>query len=221
MINNIMPINIVIGCIIIVIIILYLNFRKSINCKIVEPLKENTYVVLIGDSIFDNKDYAQNSIERLLTKQHKKTLVIAKDNATIKDISKQINEIPIYYDKTNTKLIISVGGNDLLNKYVYKMDEYKDLDDIFDAYRSIVTKVKKLNYNIVLCNIYYPPYKEIKPYHKIIKQWNDKLMKYAYSNNFELLKIDDILRTPKDFSNYIEPSSIGGIKIVNKIIKLN
>ena len=61
-------------------------------------------------------------------------------------------------------------------------------------------KVKKLNYNIVLCNIYYPPYKEIKPYHKIIKQWNDKLMKYAYSNNFELLKIDDILRTPKRVS---------------------
>ena len=35
------------------------------------------------------------------------------------------------------------------------------------------------------------------------------------------LKIDDILRSPKDFSNYIEPSSIGGIKIVNKITKLN
>lgn len=194
---------------------------SNFNINTIEPLKETTYVVLMGDSIFDNKEYATSSVEMLLKKKHKKTLIIAKDGATIKDISKQINQIPIYYDKAKTKLIISVGGNDLLNQYVYHKQDYKNLDAIFEAYKSCIDKIKKLNYEVVLCNIYYPPYKKIKPYHKFIKEWNERLYKYADKNKLEVLKIDDVLTQKAHFSNYIEPSTIGGKKIVNKITNLN
>ena len=42
------------------------------NSNIIEPLKETTYVVLMGDSIFDNKEYATSSVEMLLKKSIKK-----------------------------------------------------------------------------------------------------------------------------------------------------
>ena len=216
----------VILSIIIIIFIVGLHVFLSMNnlhlSSTIEPLKENTYVVLIGDSIFDNKEYATSSVEMLLKKKHKNTLIIAKDGAIIKDLPKQINQIPEYYDKKKTKLIISVGGNDLLNKYVYNNDTvYKNLDDIFNDYKKKINKIKQLNYDIVLCNIYYPPYKKIKPYHKLITQWNERLYDYAKKNNIELLKLDDVLTQKSHFSNYIEPSSMGGVKIVNKITTLN
>ena len=86
-----------------------LNYKAAKNTQDF-ILKENNKCEIHEVNMSNKKDVA--SFFKNVTKQHKKTLVIAKDNATIKDISKQINEIPIYYDKTNTKLIISVGGND-------------------------------------------------------------------------------------------------------------
>lgn len=206
---------------IILIVSLLLALIVLSNFNIIEPLDENTSVVLLGDSVFDNSAYASSSIEYLMQEKHKNTLRLAKDGATIEDLPSQVYSIPSQYDKGDTILIISVGGNDLLNKYIYNQSTYNSFDDIFNDYKEKIDKISKRNFKIVLCNIYYPPFHEFEPYYDIIKKWNDSLDNYAEKNKYELLKLDTLMTSPSEFSNYIEPSSSGGVNIVDKILNLD
>ena len=88
--------------------------------KTVENMEDNNYVVVLGDSIFQNKKYVKpkNSVEYRL-KNKINSMVLAQDDSMIKDISNQYERLPKKLDNLNTYLFISVGGNELLEIYKY------------------------------------------------------------------------------------------------------
>ena len=58
-----------------------------------------------------------------------------------------------------------------------------------------------------------------KQYHSIINDWNKMVYEYAGKNGLSVLKVSGVLTQPDDFSFGIEPSAIGGRKLVDAILK--
>jgi hypothetical protein len=71
---------------------------------------------------------------------------------------------------------------------------------------------------LVILDIYYPDNKRFKSFYPIIDEWNNLIYEYAKTNNIRVIKISNILTDVDDFSFAIEPSSIGGNKIVNELL---
>jgi lysophospholipase L1-like esterase len=184
----------------------------------------NTQIVLLGDSILENSSYASPSILEILQNTSHSVLCLAQDNATIESTYLQLYDLPSTLNNKNTFIFVSVGGNDILNKYVYKdiqSDKHKNIDNIFQDYKSLILSLKKqMNLtNIVLLNIYYPHSSYYKSYYSLIKEWNELLKDFCSKNGFKLLNIAEIMTKEEDFSFDIEPSSIGSQKISKDILK--
>tara|TARA_Y100000992_G_scaffold96951_1_gene62569 strand:+ start:4889 stop:5587 length:699 start_codon:yes stop_codon:yes gene_type:complete len=206
--------------IIIIVVFLFLNTKT----KTIETLKNNEYVILMGDSIFKNDVYVKlgNSVGSKLQEKHDNVIVVAEDGGKIQDLNRQFKSIPERAKLVNTNILISVGGNDLLEKY--ELDDVNNLNyvnSIFNKYTSEVNNIKNMcDCNIVLCNIYYPRSKEYVKYYNIIEKWNKKLYTYAKNNNIQLISLDSTMNDKKYFTNDIEPSSSGGDIIIDNIMNL-
>lgn len=208
-------------CLFILFIILY--FYSSFYREKLTNMN-NTQIVLLGDSILENSSYASPSILEILQNTSHSVLCLAQDNATIESTYLQLYDLPSTLNNKNTFIFVSVGGNDILNKYVYKdiqSDKHKNIDNIFQDYKSLILSLKKQMdlTNIVLLNIYYPHSSHYKSYYSLIKEWNELLKDFCSKNGFKLLNIAEIMTKEEDFSFDIEPSSIGSQKISKDILK--
>lgn len=208
-------------CLFILFIILY--FYSSFYREKLTNMN-NTQIVLLGDSILENSSYASPSILEILQNTSHSVLCLAQDNATIESTYLQLYDLPSTLNNKNTFIFVSVGGNDILKKYVYKdiqSDKHKNIDNIFQDYKSMILSLKKQMdlTNIVLLNIYYPHSSHYKSYYSLIKEWNELLKDFCSKNGFKLLNIAEIMTMEEDFSFDIEPSSIGSQKISKDIIK--
>jgi hypothetical protein len=173
--------------------------------------------------MFKNNNYVpkEKSIEYLL-KQHLsiQSLVLAQDNATINLLYQQYKSMPISMNNKNTNLYISIGGNDLLN--VYENNDINDtnlFDMIWNLYKSTILNLSTITHcNVILTDIYYITDSNYKKYIPIIEKWNANLYRFANNHKFKVFKISKLLTKPEDFTNGIEPSIIGGTKMVNSFI---
>ena len=200
----------------------YNSFKESFN-------PNSDMFILLGDSILQNGIWISEgkSIDYILNERTKgKTLSLAVDGSKIVDVYSQINEIPSNINKI-TRIFLSVGGNDILYHYVENNNDPTNTDvliPMFSAYKKVVQAIqsKLPNANIVLLDIYYLDNLKYSKFHNVIGKWNDLIYKYAEDkkNNIEaVLKISEILTKPEDFTFDIEPSSIGGVKLVNEIME--
>jgi len=200
----------------------YNSFKESFN-------PNSDMFILLGDSILQNGIWISEgkSIDYILNERTKgKTLSLAVDGSKIVDVYSQINEIPSNINKI-TRIFLSVGGNDILYHYVENNNDPTNTDvliPMFSAYKKVVQAIqsKLPNANIVLLDLYYLDNLKYSKYHNVIGKWNDLIYKYAEDkkNNIEaVLKISEILTKPEDFTFDIEPSSIGGVKLVNEIME--
>ena len=184
-------------------------------------------IILLGDSIFKNNAYVPygSSIEtQLKNKAPKKELLcLAQDNSSIMDVYKQVEQIPEEYNNSKTRIFLSVGGNDILQNYVY---DYNDVDNMdllkngFAEYKKLIEaiKTKMPNAKLLVLDIYYPDNTRFKDFYPVISEWNKLIYEYAKTQNIRVIKISSTLKDADDFSFAIEPSSIGGNKIVNKLL---
>lgn len=212
----------------------YLNSKKeSFNSKLNEN-NENIRInkpniVLLGDSILKNNAYVNNgkSIDDLLAERNNGQIYCyAVDNSKIVDVYSQLDQIPIDLNLKSTTIFLSIGGNDILTYYEDQEGDATNtsiLNKIFAAYKSLIRSIqtKLPNVNMVLLDIYYPENLRYKQYHHIIKEWNQMIYNFAANtnNNIEgVLKISSLLTKQEDFSFAIEPSSVGGEKIVESIL---
>ena len=163
--------------------IIFIFIQNYYNSSIIESLSNKDYVVLMGDSIFKNDPYVNrgDSVGDILQNKHGNVLVVAEDNAVINDLKYQFSKIPNNIDNKNTKILVSAGGNDLLNHYVMSdVSKTQYVDRIFNKYTSNVNNLRNsCNCEFVLCNIYYPRSKDYMRYYDIIEIWNNKLKNYA------------------------------------------
>ena len=202
-----------------------LFFFIKLNGKYIENFKSSKKIILMGDSVFDNEKYVKNDNIKKIIKKNKNIdlLFLARDDSVINNISEQKNKIEETFNNENVDCFISIGGNDLLNKYEnnynlnYQNGKEKELEIIWNKYEKTIIDLNKFKFNIILLDVYFPP--TMSMYFNIIKKWNEKLYEFVENNNFKILKVSDLLKTKKDFIDKIEPSKIGSKKIAKKVME--
>ena len=191
--------------------------------RIKEGLEDNNFVILIGDSIFQNKGYVkdEHSVEHRL-KNKINSMVLAKDGTRIIDLFSQYMQIPKELNVPNTYLFISIGANDLLYEYQEKGEHIEDLsafNKIWENYVKVINKIiDRTSCTVVLTDIYYVYNKNYHKYYNIIDSWNKNLERFCNINDILLYKISNLVKEKKDFANNIEPSKFGSEIIVNNIL---
>ena len=185
-------------------------------------------IILLGDSILQNSSYVPRgkAVEDIMSKKLNSSChCYAKNNAKTYEIQNQVTNIPLELNNSDTTIFLSAGGNDILDKYVERNDpnlnDFDYLNTIFGAYKNLVKTIKtKMDHaKLVLLDVYYPKSAKYLPYTNIITTWNHKIYEYAKENNLSVLRISTILTKPEDFTLEIEPSEVGGEKIVDFIIQ--
>ena len=216
---------VVIICIIIIFFIFQRNLLEGFT-------KKPKVIILVGDSILDNERYAQESItdNLLLQKETNEDQIIclAEDNSTIgSTMSFQIPDLTKEekYNHQSTYIFVSVGGNDILQKIVYRDDSQKTPDTLYnimnDYYNFVANISEKMNNaNIILMTLYYPQASHYRKYDAVIKEWNIRVKECAKKYHCRVLDLSSFMTESEDFSHDIEPSDIGGKKLTENMISV-
>ena len=205
--------------------------------------RENIKVICLGDSIFNNKDYVpfndslEDQLNTMLLTKKSSGVVLAQDNAKISSVYSQLNTL----DNMNSwggqddYIFLSIGNNDILNNFTpdsnihdqYVVDSLtqnkkESVNKIFDNYVLLVEKIKERfpTTKLVLSTIYYPFDQQYRKYHNVIKYWNKRVINYSKLHPKEVsgvIRTDKLVKEQEDFTHFIEPSAVGGKKIVEGI----
>jgi GDSL-like Lipase/Acylhydrolase family len=196
------------------------------------PAQANGLVVLLGDSIFDNKRYVGSG--PAVIDQTRQTLpngwgatLLAVDGDTSTALPRQLQGLP----KDTTHIVISVGGNDalmessILSKPARSSAEvFLNLADIRDRfernYSDSLTKVLAAGKPTVICTIYDPRLPDRSQQRMSVAAlsvFNDCIFRAAVRHALPIIDLRAMFTLPEDFANAIEPSSKGGLKIAKKI----
>ena len=192
------------------------------------------HLVLLGDSIFDNAVYVGENPDVIAQLRAKlpdgwDATLKAIDGSKINDVDAQL-ELPA----DATHLILSVGGNNalshlnILNRSVASSAEvFSNLADIsleFEAqYQALLEKIMAIDLPTVVCTIYYPchfQYIERKMAIAALATFNDVIIKQAFQFGVPLIDLRLTCNQAQDYANAIEPSAVGGAKIVNAIMNV-
>jgi lysophospholipase L1-like esterase len=193
------------------------------------------HIVLLGDSVFDNKTYINGGLEvigqvrRQIPAEWKATLC-AVDGSVVENVRKQARDLP----GDATHLLISAGGNDaILNAGILQqtvassaevLDKLADIAGEFErSYREMLQSVLSLKKPTAVCTIYYPRIPE--PFTQKIAvaalaTFNDAIIKQAFLAGVPLIDLRLVCDEDSDYANEIEPSEKGGEKIANAIVRL-
>jgi hypothetical protein len=171
----------------------------------------------MGDSVFNNTNYVGkgHSINDIMNKNYNNVTIVAQDNAVINDLKQQYKLIPNSKNESNSKIVVSIGGNDLLNHYkINNISDTKYVNTIFNNY---VSNIEYLTDNfkgeVIICNIYYPQEKSYKKLYPIIDNWNQKINKFSITHNLKVVNLDEFVNEKHHFVKNIEPSYQGGLAI--------
>lgn len=193
------------------------------------------HIVLAGDSVFDNDGYVLGEpgvIEQLRTSLPKDCSAdkIAVDGDCIRHIRAQLKRLPTHA----TDLIVSVGGNDVLQHagLLQKITEASDLPGLIkgplaffrEDYAEMLTWVSATGLRIRACTIYTAVplaeavFRQFAPL--AIGEFNQVILEEADKVRIPVIRLDEVCTEEEDYSKVspIEPSAIGGQKIVNHLI---
>jgi len=193
------------------------------------------HVVLLGDSIFDNKAYVGDGPD--VIKQVSEALpdgwtatLAALDGATTSDIKGQLKTMP----SDATHLVVSIGGNDALQEKDLIEEKARSVAEVLDKLAKIkaafkrdygamleVTVARKLP--VAVCTIYEARYDDPTA-RKIagagLTIFNDVIMREAFARGVPVIDLRLIFDDDADYANDIEPSVKGGAKIARAIATL-
>jgi hypothetical protein len=193
------------------------------------------HVVLLGDSIFDNKAYVGGGPDviaqlRGSLPQGWQATLAAVDGAVTGDIAWQLGRVPA----DASHLIVSVGGNDALraegtlNEGARSVGEalarLATLRDRFQQdYRAILDMVLGRRLPTAVCTIYDPRFPDPLRQRLAIAGlalFNDVIARAAFTHGLPLIDLRLVCDEDADFANPIEPSVQGGRKIAAEIARL-
>lgn len=195
-------------------------------------------IVLLGDSIFDNKKYVKDEqksvIDHLRSKLQKRATgtLLAQDGAVARDLLDQVQKLP--HDTSH--IIVSCGGNDALKMLTVLYEESvgvresllklaPKIEQFKKDYQLVLGTLRKTNLSLIICTIY-EDIPNLAPEERLVLSFfNDTIVKEALKYSIEVIDLRHVCTEEIDYSmiSPIEPSEIGGEKIVieilNKIIK--
>lgn len=192
-------------------------------------------IVLLGDSIFDNKVYVGEEPDviarlRAIIPDDWRATLKAVDGSVVKDVKRQFFDSPV----DTTHFVISAGGNDaLMNADILGM-KAGSAAEVFQVlanrvgdfelhYGEMLKTVLSRNLPTAVCTIYYPNFSE-SSFQKIavaaLSSFNDVIIRQAVLAGIPCLDLRLICSEKSDYANEIEPSSEGGRKIAARILEL-
>ena len=201
---------------------------------------------VLKNNIYVPKD---ENVAELLKKHNVNVVNLAKNNAIITDVYNQISDIPeslpnkiiflsiggndILYKMENILSQIEQQQGQqgqLLRRNKNLIGErvrnrmLEELQTIFTEYTILTQTVahSEPDAELYLFDLFFPRYAEnINANHfRVVQAWNNMLFHYIADNpKLNMFRVSSILTKPEDFVNGIEPSSIGGKKIVQQMIK--
>jgi GDSL-like Lipase/Acylhydrolase family len=192
------------------------------------------HIVLLGDSIFDNKAYVNGGpdvVEQLrgeLPPGWMATL-LAVDGDVIAGVNRQLRALP----DGATHLVISAGGNDALGfanlleapaqSVAEAVTMFADAQERFAAdYELMAEALSATGLPVAVCTIYDTP--SAGPYYRIIRTaltvFNDCVTRAAFTRGLNVLDLRIICNHNGDYANALEPSAQGGAKIAGAIAAL-
>jgi hypothetical protein len=193
-----------------------------------------SHLVLLGDSIFDNRAYTGREpdvlthLQEVLPSTWQATLV-AVDGATTRSMAAQVERIP----KGATHLAVSIGGNDALGNIDLLSSPARSTADAlalfgrrvqeFEAqYRKALAPVLALERPLTLCTIYngaLPDQQQAALARIALMLFNDVIIRAAFESNAALVDLRLVCSEPPDYANPIEPSGSGGLKIARAVAR--
>lgn len=192
---------------------------------------DNLHVVLLGDSIFDNGRYVPGKpsvIDQLATELggRGRATLLAVDGDVTRDVGAQRERLPA----DATHLVVSVGGNDalphtrLLDKPLNNASELlvalAQAQDGFRAdYRRMLDGVRSHGKPVAVCTIYDSNFAGMQKRlaDVALAVWNDVILREAGAAGVPVIDLRRIFTVRADYSNPIEPSEVGGAKMVKAI----
>ena len=193
-----------------------------------------SHVVLLGDSIFDNRVYVapqpdvRTQLQARLGDDWKVTL-LAVDGDVTAGVHRQLTRLP----DDAAQLVISVGGNDALRHASILGERASSVAEAVgrlaqaqssfaDAYSQMIDTVLHRGIPTSVCTIYDANYPE--PQRRLVVSalalFNDVITRAAFSRGLPLVDLRLICSEPADYANPIEPSEQGGNKIAAAIARL-
>jgi hypothetical protein len=193
------------------------------------------HVVLLGDSILDNGAYVARGeavidhLQRLAPQDLQATLG-AVDGSTTGGVAAQVAQLPA----DATHLVVSAGGNDALrhqailsaraNSVAEVIAELAKIGDDFQQhYAQMLDEVLRINLPTMLCTIYYPRFPDAMVQRLSVTGstiFNDVILRTAFGAGVPVLDLRLICNEDVDYANPIEPSSAGGRKIAETILRV-
>lgn len=195
----------------------------------IEAEQKPGHVVLLGDSIFDNKRYVGkdpaviDQLRAALPVGWKATL-LARDRSIAADVPKQAQQLP----DDATHLVLSAGGNDALQtsgilsmRAASGADVFVKLAEVREAFQAAYAKavaaVLRARKPLVVCTIYEPNYPDAKVQRMAaagLAVFNDAIGREAARRGVPVLDLRALFTEKADYANAIEPSAAGGRKLV-------
>jgi hypothetical protein len=193
------------------------------------------HIVLLGDSVFDNKAYVDGGLDVIEHIRRQipagwKASLRAVDGGVVESVRKQALDLP----DDVTHLVISAGGNDaILNAGILQqkvassaevLDKLADIAGEFEyRYREMLQGVLGLKKPTAVCTIYYPRIPE--PFTQKIAvaalaTFNDVIIRRAFLSGVPLIDLRLVCDEDSDYANEIEPSEKGGGKIASAVVRL-
>lgn len=193
------------------------------------------HLVLLGDSIFDNKAYVKGGRDvishlRGQMQEDWRATLTAVDGHRVADVSQQLVKVPA----GATHLFVSVGGNDALDNTGILQKQVSSSAEVFcellyvasafeDRYKKMLKAVLQLDKPTTLCTIYFPRFEESlmqKLAISALSSFNDAITRLAFIAGLPLIDLRLICNRDADYANPIEPSEAGGAKIAKAILQV-
>jgi len=192
------------------------------------------HLVLLGDSIFDNRAYTAGEpdvvthLGAVLPAGWRATLC-AVDGSVTTDLLDQVETVPA----DTSDLVVSIGGNnaimnsDLLalpvSSTTEALDLFSDRLSEFEAsYRAAIGRVLRLSLPTTVCTIYngnFPDPQYARTAAVALTMFNDVILRVAFEHRLSVIDLRLVCTEPGDYANPIEPSGRGGLKIARAIAR--
>jgi hypothetical protein len=191
-----------------------------------------THIVLLGDSIFDIRKYVEGGpavidhVKGQLS-SHWTASLLAVDGDTASMTFERLSTIP----ESTTHMVLSVGGNDALNCLPSLEASATSLkqglgwlckvqNDFQASYRALIDALLCRCKPLLVCTIYDSGPGMPKELATALGLFNDVILSEAICHGLPVLDLRLICTEAGDYSKVspIEPSSLGGAKIAQKIV---
>lgn len=189
------------------------------------------HLVLLGDSIFDNRAYVAggpaviDQVQNSVPSDWKASLLAVDGNTSVQ-VSDQLKQLP----SDCTHLVLSAGGNDAIGCLDFMSTPASNLMSALDAlskilsgfaqsYKVLMAEILSLNKPLMVCTIYDNVPGLVDPLRLALSLFNDIIIRNAVYSGVPILDLRMICTKADDYSitSPIEPSSQGGNKIASRL----